>query len=112
MSPRKILWLNPDELNSRKPLQPANEPDLSTPDAVRAYWNDRAKKRLLGRKIIGVRYMTEKERESTGWEASSVVLMLDDHSVWFPSMDDEGNGPGSLFGQNAHNEDIGLPVIS
>jgi hypothetical protein len=118
MSPRKILWLNPDELNSRKPpheggFKTANqEPDLSTPNAVRAYWNDQAKNRLLGRKIIGVRYMTEEERESMGWESSPAVLMLDDHSIWFPSRDDEGNGAGSLFGQSANNEDIGLPVIS
>jgi len=80
------------------------------PDTLRAFWNEQAKSRLLGRKIIGVRYMTDEELPED-WGEHPIVIMLDDNSVWYPSRDDEGNGPGSLFGQDIHHKDISLPVI-
>ena len=86
---------------------------LPNPDSLRAHWNNLATKRLLGRKIVGVRYMTDEERIHQGWgeEKNPIMLMLDDNSVWFPSRDDEGNGPGALYGMSWNQEDISLPVI-
>ncbi len=55
---------------------------------------------LVGRKIIEVRYMTDEELMNEGWngERAPVVLVLDNGDLLYPSQDDEGNGPGALFG--------------
>lgn len=73
-------------------------------------WTAIAKKRLEGRKIVNVRYMTKKEAREWMWDSRPVVFELDDGSVWFASADDEGNDGGALFGQK-DGEDIGLPVL-
>jgi hypothetical protein len=65
-----------------------------------------ATKQLLGRKIAAVRYMTKKEADDLGWTSRPVVLQLDDGNLIFPSQDDEGNGPGSLFTNNQENGTI------
>lgn len=56
-----------------------------------------AAKQLVGRKIIGARYMDQSEAEHLGWDERSFVLILDDKTCIFASQDDEGNGPGALF---------------
>lgn len=53
-------------------------------------------KKLVGRKITAVRYLTEEEADDLGWDQKAVVLILDDIYL-FPSIDEEGNGPGALF---------------
>ena len=55
---------------------------------------------LVGCRIVEVRAMNKRELEAEGWpvEESVPVLVLDNGAVLFPSRDDEGNGPGSLFG--------------
>lgn len=75
-----------------------------------AQWNAVAKKRLEGRKIVKVRYMTKKEAGDMMWNQRPIVLELDDGSLWFPSADDEGNNGGALFGQKGQ-EDLSLPVL-
>ena len=72
-------------------------------------WADIAKKQLLGRKIIAVRYLSEEEMEALGWHRRCVVCQLDDGNVFFPSSDDEGNSAGSLFTNNK--KEPVLPVI-
>jgi hypothetical protein len=47
--------------------------------------------------------MTKKEAEAEGWDIdlrfkTAPVLVLDDGSKIYPSADEEGNGPGALFG--------------
>jgi hypothetical protein len=61
------------------------------------FWTDVAKKQLLNRKIVDVRYLTNEEMEDFGWEERSVVMVLDNGNIIFPSQDDEGNGAGALF---------------
>ena len=39
------------------------------------------------------------------------LVVLDDGSLLFPSMDDEGNDGGALFGQTKDGKEITLPVI-
>lgn len=56
----------------------------------------------IGRRIVGVRALTEEELAAHGWsdepnDNGHVVLMLDDGSIIYPSSDYEGNEPGVLF---------------
>ncbi len=75
------------------------------------YWIKYGKKHLLGRKVIDVRYLEEEEMEVMGWSTSSLVITFDDGTMVFPSMDDEGNGAGAIFGQTEKGEDLTFPVL-
>jgi hypothetical protein len=75
---------------------------------VRKIWNDVANKTLLNRKIVEVRYLTEKESELMGWGGwCGISFTLDNGQVCMLSSDDEGNRPGSLF----YGKDGVLPII-
>ncbi|MCP4437092.1 MAG: hypothetical protein GY913_21680 [Proteobacteria bacterium] len=73
-------------------------------------WTDYAAKHLLGRTIVGVRYLTKAEAEDLGWHRASLVIVLDDNTILFPSSDDEGNSAGVLFGQKGAAE-LTFPVV-
>lgn len=60
-------------------------------------WESAAKAQFIGRKIVAVRYMSQEEIESLGWDNRALVLQLDDGNLIFPSRDDEGNDAGALF---------------
>ena len=45
------------------------------------------------------------------WFKRPVVIHLDNDTMLIPSMDDEGNDGGSLFGQDRDGEDLTFPVI-
>jgi hypothetical protein len=75
--------------------------------SVKDIWNERAEA-LIGKKIVEARYMTPEEVEAQGWSQSVIVLIFDDGSYVFPSMDDEGNNGGALFGSS---EEYDFPVI-
>lgn len=60
-------------------------------------WGKEAAK-LIGRKIVDVRWMSQREVSEHGWSHKAPVLVLDDGNVLYPSSDDEGNDAGSLFG--------------
>ena len=57
---------------------------------------------MIGRKIIAVRLMNDKELEYEGWDdlgdEVSAVIILDNGDKIYASQDYEGNGPGALFG--------------
>jgi len=74
-------------------------------------WTKHAKSKFVGKKIVGARYMSEKEADDMGWSKRPVVLQLSDGTLFYPSMDDEGNDGGAMFAQNKKGEDIGCPVI-
>ena len=59
-----------------------------------------SKQLLVGRTDIAVRPMTEEEMESEGWDKRTPVLVFDDGTKLYASVDDEGNGPGALFGMH------------
>jgi hypothetical protein len=75
------------------------------------HWNEFAKKHLLGKTIASVRYMTKAEAKNMGWESRPVAIFFTDGSYVFPSMDDEGNDGGSLFGTTKDGEDMMFPVL-
>ena len=60
-------------------------------------WTEKASKHLVGKKIKSVRYLTDDEVESQGWDSSSLVIELDSGELLWISQDDEGNGPGAIF---------------
>jgi hypothetical protein len=72
-------------------------------------WTKIARDQLLGRKIVLVRYMTKEEADQLKWDSRPIILQLDDGNIIYPSQDDEGNGPGSLFTNNETNPVI--PVL-
>ena len=74
-------------------------------------WTAEAIKQLLGREIVQVRYLSEKEQQGVGWYDRCVVIQLDDGSLIYPSRDDEGNDDGALVGQTSDGDSITLPVI-
>lgn len=69
-------------------------------------WLKLIRKKLLGRKIVKVRYMSASEQEDLGWFNRAIVLQLDDGNLLYPSQDDEGNDAGALF-----TNDEELPTI-
>lgn len=70
-------------------------------------WNERAQS-LVGKKIVEARYMTPEEVEAQGWSQAVIVLIFDDGTYVYPSMDDEGNNGGALFGSSGEYD---FPVI-
>lgn len=75
-------------------------------------WTDYAKEKLVGKKIKSVRYLTNGEADDLGWYSRPIVIELNDGSLILPSMDDEGNNGGALFGQSNQGDDWTFPVIS
>ena len=54
-------------------------------------------KPLVGRTIIGVRYLDADEVRRLGITHQPVCLQLDDGALLWPMADDEGNDAGALF---------------
>ena len=55
---------------------------------------------IIGMKVTGIRRMTKHEMRHEGWEKPTTVLELEEGVFLFASQDDEGNGPGTLFGSD------------
>ncbi len=59
---------------------------------------------ITGATVVRVREMTRKELEGEGWaedrHGARTAIVFSDGSVVYASRDDEGNGPGALFGYN------------
>jgi hypothetical protein len=64
---------------------------------IEEYWLDQAKKLLLHKRIVNVRYLTAAEADDMGWDERTVAFQTQDGLWFFPSRDDEGNGGGALF---------------
>lgn len=75
------------------------------------FWNKKAKGVLLGKTIVSVNYMTEKDAESLGWYKRPIVFKLNDGSICYLSCDDEGNDGGALFYSDKNGVHDELPVL-
>jgi hypothetical protein len=53
--------------------------------------------KLVGKRIVSCKYMTEKEMEGLGWYSKALIITLEGGVKLFASADDEGNGAGALF---------------
>lgn len=60
-------------------------------------WIAEIKGKLLGKKIIGIRYLTDAEVDRYGWSDSAVVIQLEDGGELIASADDEGNNAGAIL---------------
>lgn len=65
--------------------------------SVAAAWAKKAEEQLVGKTIVGVRYMTPAEMKDQYWSKNPLVIFLSDGSYIYPSADDEGNDGGALF---------------
>jgi len=62
-----------------------------------------------GRTVVEVRRAEEEEVIEEGWDDSPyplTVVIFDDGSKIYASADEEGNGPGALFGRTAGGEGV------
>ena len=74
-------------------------------------WNKEAAKLLVGHRIVSVAYMANAHRDEHGWDRRALVITLDNGTIFYPSQDDEGNGPGALFGAEEDGDGFTLPVF-
>lgn len=58
---------------------------------------------LIGRTIKAVRPLTKKELDAEGWSGHCTAIELDNDITIYASRDEEGNGPGCLFGKKGKN---------
>ncbi len=82
-----------------------NTNDLET------FWNKKAREVLLGKTIVSVNYMTEKDAENMYWYKRPVMFKLSDGTICYLSSDDEGNDGGALFFTTKDGKHDELPVI-
>lgn len=66
---------------------------------------------FVGLTIVAVRPMTAAEARVEGWRLSPhhgppMVLVLSEGFLIYPSQDDEGNGPGALFGTDVEGQTL------
>lgn len=74
-------------------------------------WIKYGEQHLLGRKVVEVRLLTDSELSNLGWDNATFVIFFNDGTYIFPSQDDEGNGPGALFGHSKKHGDLTFPVM-
>ena len=78
---------------------------------LETFWNKRAKEVLLGKTIVSVNYMTQKDANELGWYKRPIVFKLSDGMICYLSCDDEGNDGGALFFSDKDGKHDELPVL-
>lgn len=53
----------------------------------------------VGRGIVSARLMDDATMDAEAWSVKPVVLVLEDGATLYPARDEEGNGPGAIFGR-------------
>jgi hypothetical protein len=73
--------------------------------------NQKARRVLLNRRIVEVRYLTPDECQRQMWSFTGVAMVLDDGTTVYPARDAEGNDAGALHGVSGDGTDFVLPEI-
>jgi len=73
-------------------------------------WEKLASRLLVGKKIKKVQWMTQEDAEHIGWYKRPLLLILDDGSIIYAQMDDEGNDGGAMYVQTKDKGHV-LPVL-
>lgn len=55
---------------------------------------------IIGHKIKEIRPMTQEELDQNCWDGEGTTIVLDNGVKLYPSVDPEGNGPGTIFGNS------------
>ena len=80
--------------------------DEMTSEELCLNWQKRIEKHLLGKSIIKIEYMSEKDSKEQGWHNRPIQLLLN-NGVWLTmTSDDEGNNGGAI-----HTNIEELPII-
>lgn len=66
------------------------------PTLTEVHFVKKAEEALVGKKIVGVRYMTDKEMTANDFYKKGIVIELSDNQIIYPLQDEEGNGPGAM----------------
>ena len=85
---------------------------MKTKQEIETYRVGKLEEVLKGRTINHVRYLNDDEMKLMMWSKRPIVFVLDNGTLCFPSMDDEGNDGGTLFYQEKGKELDVLPVLS
>ena len=88
------------------------EYNLSDPKECTKYWTKTAENALLGRKIVKVEYMSDKECNEYMWYKRPITFILDNHTRIIAMQDDEGNDGGVLTCLTTLGREEVLPVLS
>lgn len=70
--------------------------DLNNPKERTEYWTKYVADKLVGKKIVKVEYMSNKEAEESMWHSRPICILLDDDKWLYPMRDDEGNDGGAI----------------
>ena len=49
---------------------------------------------ILNKKIVMIRYMTDLEMQAFKWSRKAIIFQLEDGTLLFPSIDEEGTNAG------------------
>lgn len=75
-------------------------------------WTKVAEETLVGKKIVGVRFLSDEEMEGNGWYKRPLCFILDDGTICVVAADDEGNNGGALFTNDKNGNDTGgIPTL-
>jgi hypothetical protein len=85
--------------------------DLNDPKQCNKYWTKIAQNVLLGRQILKVEYMQDKECNDYMWYKKPITFILDNGTRVIAMQDDEGNDGGVLTCLTKSKEEV-LPVLS
>jgi hypothetical protein len=69
---------------------------------------------LNGKVVKQVRQMTPAELEAEGWDNELgyiAAIEFTDGTAIYASQDEEGNGPGALFGREKNGKTFGIIII-
>ena len=61
---------------------------------------------LVGKTVKEVRQMNKSEMEQEGWDYGTTVIVFADGTKIYASQDDEGNGPGTMFGRTPADDSV------
>lgn len=73
-------------------------------------WKNKAVDSLVGKTIVQVRYMTDKEAKDFGWYHRPLIIIFSDKTFMIPQRDDEGNDGGAIY-YGGNPEHSILPVM-
>jgi hypothetical protein len=85
--------------------------ETKTNAELRAQWTEYARKHLVGRTIVAVEYMEDDECRDLDWSEAPVMLTLDNGTKLVPMRDDEGNGAGTISGEDREGQALLFPVL-